>query len=352
MRAFLLKILLFSLPFQLLALSFVLLDPFMVVWDYQAFPARTHVAINVDYLTTETYLENRSERGYDSFIFGSSRTLAFRTREWMQRVGSGTPFRYSATRESLFGVWGKVRLIDRRGDRIRHALLLAEPTLLEKTSNSTGHLHIKHPKVSGGSWGEFYLSFFSAYLSDFFFVKYLDYALFGEYRGYMAGAIQETPPRMDPRTNDLFLVHQDRALESDPESYYRDLRSDFRRTRASAPEMHEPVIGEAERALLEKIRAVFEEHGTCYEVVVSPNYDQAALHPKDREELRDIFGADRVHDYSGQNAITTQVRNYYEPYHFRPRVGERILRRVYAKDADRCAAREIVGSDGSFAERR
>ena len=77
------------------------------------------------------------------------------------------------------------------------------------------------------------------------------------------------------------------------------------------------------------MRDVFRRKGTNCHVVVSPLYDQVRLNPSDLAALEDIFGAERVHDYSGVNAITADRHNYYEPYHYRPTVARHIMQEIY-----------------------
>lgn len=329
MRSFLIRTAIFASPFLLLAVSFLLLDPFQVVHPDEPVESHNPVQINVDYLATETYLRNREELPYDAFIFGSSRTLAFRTAQWRAHLGDATPLRYNANAENLFGILGKLRLIDQMGDRIRHALLLVDYRLLQGVENSTRHLYIKHPRVSGESWGGFYMAFFSAWIGDFFFVKFIDYTLFGRWRSYMRGAINKRSMKVDPQTNDIVLASDEEDIARDPDAYYSARQAEFDSVRLNASRDGGPVIGSRQRALLEEIAAILEAHGARTEVVVSPNYDQVPIHPQDLQVLRELFGAASVHDYSGVNDITTDERNYYEPYHFRPEVGARILREIY-----------------------
>jgi hypothetical protein len=271
--------------------------------------------------------------GYDSFIFGSSRALAFRTADWHSHIPGSVPLLYNANAESLFGVWAKVRLIDELGDRLANALLLVDEGLLREVRNSDGHLFIKDPRVSRESRAAFYLSFLEAYFSDFFFVRFLDYKLLGTYRPYMQGAINRERTRIAPVSNDLVLEDWDEQLERDAEAYYAGRRQVFEAGRRPTVRVGSRSIGAEQLRLLEDIREVFGRHGTNYRIVVSPNFDQVPLHRSDLAALCGIFGAEHVFDYSGVNEITADVRNYYEPVHFRPAVGQRILDQIYGDGA-------------------
>jgi hypothetical protein len=86
-----------------------------------------------------------------------------------------------------------------------------------------------------------------------------------------------------------------------------------------------------QRRLLSSMAQIFARHGTRVRVVVSPLYDQIRLHPADLAALREIFGQDNVVDFSGDNPMTSDVRNYYESSHFRPPVARAILSGLYTR---------------------
>lgn len=333
MRAFLLRILVFALPFAAVTGAYVVLDPFKVLYTYERFVSHNPVSINVDYLSTESYLRHRDERHWDAFLFGSSRTLAFRAEDWMPYLDDANPLRFNASRESLYGVVRKLELIDAMGDPIRYALVLVDADLLSQVEDSSGHLYVKHPRLSGRPWLDFELLFLRAWFQDFFFVRYLDHRLTGATRPYMRRVINTNRMEIGPAHNDLRLVDQEAWLARDPDAYYAHYRPRFERARHH-PHPDGPVIGERQRALLLRMREIFEAHGTRYRIVVSPNFAWPPLAEEDLGVLRRIFGADRVHDFSDRSAITEDPRNYYEQVHFRPHVGRRILAEIYAGAED------------------
>ena len=54
------------------------------------------------------------------------------------------------------------------------------------------------------------------------------------------------------------------------------------------------------------------------------------MNPADVEQLKNIFGAKIVYDFSGINQYTYDIRNYYDGSHYRPCLGQKLLDRVYA----------------------
>ena len=49
------------------------------------------------------------------------------------------------------------------------------------------------------------------------------------------------------------------------------------------------------------------------------------------EILDSIFG-NHLFDFSGRNIITEDYHNYYDPVHYKKRIGAMILRIIYIKD--------------------
>ena len=75
---------------------------------------------------------------------------------------------------------------------------------------------------------------------------------------------------------------------------------------------------------------VFQTHHTNCKIIISPEYKQIRLNPADVEQLKEIFGAENVYDFSGINKYTNNIRNYYEGSHYRPCLGRQLLDSVYA----------------------
>ena len=48
------------------------------------------------------------------------------------------------------------------------------------------------------------------------------------------------------------------------------------------------------------------------------------------EQLKELFGAENVYDFSGINKYTNNIRNYYEGAHYRPCLGRQLLDSIYA----------------------
>jgi hypothetical protein len=85
MRRFIWTILKFSIvPFVvgcLFLLGYWYFDPFKVLRTYADF-SKPVIVPNRDYVSTETFIRNNPHYHYNSFIFGSSRTMAFKPARW------------------------------------------------------------------------------------------------------------------------------------------------------------------------------------------------------------------------------------------------------------------------------
>jgi hypothetical protein len=332
MRRFLGSLALFVSPFVLFTAGFCILDPYKILWSYTDY-SDAPVQLNRDYISTENYIAHRRLYHYDSFMFGTSRTSGIRIADWRPYLGTNaSPFKFDASGETLFGIWKKVQYIDRQGDHLRNALILiCTDSTLQGTNDSRGYLFIKHPALVGGGWGNLYLSSLRAWASDGFFIRYLDYRIFGHFRPYMKGYVETWGIHFDPVTNDLFADKPDAELARDEEGYYRQRQKMFY-TRPAISGETPAFIGPVQRQMLEDMHRIFVAQKTDYRIAISPLYNQIALNRKDLEALREIFGASTVSDFSGVNSMTANPRNYYETSHFRLNVGKQMLQEIYAPE--------------------
>ncbi len=324
---------LFSSPLLLVVLSYFICDPFKVLYRYDDLYRDYFVNINRDYASSQLFIQNNPEQHYNSFIFGSSRTMAFRTNDWTAHIGkSEKPFVFDASSEKLMGIWSKLKFLDQEGTPIKHALIVicgdhtfAEPQEVE------GLLFIRHYKVDKSKNAlQFHETFFSNYLRNYFFVRYLDYRFFRTKRSYMSGNIEFIEVKVDPITNDLYRVDLDRKLSLNSSDYYKESDSVFYK-RSTAAEERKVQLDEEKEKMLEEMKAIFDKHKTDYQLVISPLYDQKKLNQEDLQILQNIFGKEHVFDFSGINTITDSKFNYYENSHYRPSVGRYIMDSIYVK---------------------
>ena len=81
--------------------------------------------------------------------------------------------------------------------------------------------------------------------------------------------------------------------------------------------------------MLQEIFDIFTKHKTNYKVIINPLYDQVKFNNQDLNYLIQLFGKDKVFDFSGVNKFTNDYKNYYETEHYRPTVANEVMKEIY-----------------------
>lgn len=323
----LLKIILLSTPFLALVLSYIVCDPFRVLYSYNKFDDPSIIIPNRDYVSTQMYLNTYRQRPYSSFILGNSRTMSFMVREWTPYTSDTLAFHYDASSESLYGIWQKLIFLEEHGSALKNVLVVCDHELLKKVSDEDSHLLRKDPRTTGEFPFAFQFSFLKAYLSELFFYHYLRYRATGIFTPDMASMFENRRVYYDPVTNDFTLPDINEEIKRDSLGFYaRNARLRIPRTPGVSP----AVIGAEQLRQLVAINNIFKRHRTRFYFVISPLYHQQQLNPADLSILQRTFGANTIHDFSGVNEFTNSIGNYYEDAHYRPLVGRQILKRIYS----------------------
>lgn len=314
-------------PLALVFFEYLILDPFKVVRPHATYYEPTdRLPINRDFVSTEEFMRQERTRP-NAFVFGSSRSLVFRCNEWRRYLPpDARPFHFDAWSESVYGVWRKALFLDAEGMDIKDALLIFDTPDFEHSKNDFQHLFIKHPRVSGESAAVFQALHAAVFYKHLLFFKVVDWNVFGTLRPYMLDVFDPYPLQHLPETNDLIFQGYDDELRAGESAYYERHRAAFtKRIPFDAP----AILGKAQTAELEEVARIFQKHRTRVRVIVTPLYGQAKLAPADHDELSRLFGKENVFDFSGTNAYTENVHNYYEASHFRPHVAAELMRIAY-----------------------
>ena len=80
-KGFIIKCVLFLVPFFVLAGFYFYDDPFKVLREYKKYD-NDPIFLNEDYIGWKTYKNYRDSLHFDSFILGNSCTMAFLTSDW------------------------------------------------------------------------------------------------------------------------------------------------------------------------------------------------------------------------------------------------------------------------------
>ncbi|HJA14566.1 MAG TPA: histidine kinase [Candidatus Butyricimonas faecavium] len=326
-KGFILKCVLFLIPFFILAGFYFYDDPFKVVREYKKYD-NDPIFLNEDYIGWKTYKNYRDSLHFDSFILGNSCTMAFLTSDWEKYLNGKKAIRLYGTAQRLAAVHRKIIALDKEQNEIANVLLIVDPTLLREHQLSNGYMHLLPPEISGMNKFKFQSQFVQEFFNPKFIIPYIDYRICRHYRPYMKGIVNPDKNIRNTVTNDLWNPREE-EIATLGDYYWEKYKKRFR-PRSGQNQTYPPVLMKPQVKLLSEIAKVFQAHHTNCKIIVSPEYKQIRMNPADVEQLKNIFGAKNVYDFSGINQYTNDIRNYYDGSHYRPCLGQKLLDRVYA----------------------
>jgi hypothetical protein len=145
------------IPAIVLVSLYVYFDPFKVIKKYTTYSYAT-IEPNRDYISTEIFLANRQKYKYNSFIFGSSRANSFNPDSWSKHLDKqALPFVFSASGESVFGIYTKLKFLEKEKADINNVLILFCRNAYFKNKNYDDHLIQKLQERVGPNFILFFL---------------------------------------------------------------------------------------------------------------------------------------------------------------------------------------------------
>ncbi len=334
MKVFCQKLFLFFLPLLLFFIGilvlYVIYDPFKINKHYADYSYKEGDFITSrDYISTQTYLENYKKNQYNSFIFGSSRTLAFQPSEYKKYLNENDHvFSFDASNENIYGIYSKLRLIDSLNQKINNALIILCHDFTFK-SLSQKHLFKKHPILTNESMYDFQKAYFKEFLNIGLVYNYSLYKITGSYKESMKKYLNRDVILYDNKTNETSLFSKEKELEEDSINYYKKREKIFLDYNEEQTIDEKEKITEEYLDYLKKIKHILDKNKTNYTIIISPLYEKIKFNKQDVVKIEDVFGKERVLDYSGKNWITEYRGNYYENSHFKPFIGKHILEEIY-----------------------
>lgn len=329
---FMKKLFILFIPFIALLAVYFLDDPFMVLKNYERYD-QTPVVLNEGHVGWQMYLNNRDTIPIDSYIMGNSCTMAYQCHEWEKYLHGGRAVRLFGNAESLAAVYLKLKALDKAGATIKNLLLIIDKESLHNDRCLTGHSNILPPAISGISSFKFQKEFCQAFFYPNFLFPYLDYKLFHTYRPYMKGVINPYGSTRNPVTNDV-LNPREKMIKEEGDKYWENRKGEFTKEKMKnyrdgkyreAPQ----VLREKQINLLQEIKWICRKHDTDVKIIISPDYLQVNINPADVKTLKRFFGKRNVFDFTGINEYTEDIHNYYEPGHYRPALGKRLMEKIY-----------------------
>jgi len=315
-------------PILILLIGYVVYDPFMIIHNYDNY-SNPYVTTSRDYVSTEMYLKNHSKQHYNSFIFGSSRTIAFKPNTWKQKLSKNDHvFVFDAAGETLYGIHNKLVFLDSINAPIDNAIIIfCRDWSFINCFNKHEVLFIKHPCISHESFFDFHKVFLKAYFDPMFMYCFYNYTFTKVYKPYMLGYIEGRKITIDSISNRLCIVDQENEILHNPTKYYKEKADIFYERKGESIDTLQR-INKKELIMLKRIKQILVKHHTKYKIVLSPLYDQMKFSRNDIMTLNNLFGKN-IYDFTGKNAFTNDKHNYYEASHFRPCVGDSIINYIY-----------------------
>lgn len=325
------KIFLLMIPLIFILSIMLILDPFKIIFEYDDYYGESIVNVNREYVSTKLYQKYNNEYDYNSFIFGNSRSQAYKTVEWKKYLSNNArPFHFDGSGDTIYGIANKMRFIEKNNGKIENALIILDYKTMIGTKNRKGYLFISPPELTNEPSYKYYYEFLKPLLDIKFSIGYIDYKLFNTYRFYMKNYFISTKhfSSETQETGDLWYGH-DKSIAYDEDAYYIELDKRGTFDLGEILVMNKAITVEEEK-LLKSISDILVKNNTNYKIIVSPLYNKIPLDENRVDILYKYFGKENVYDYSGLNEITENKYNYYESSHYRPKVANFIMKEIYA----------------------
>lgn len=332
MKSFLKRLSIFGLlPFTILMAGYIQFDPFKVIYEYDDY-SKTEVILNRDFVSTTQYLKNKDKYHYNSFIFGSSRTIGYKVNTWKKYLDKdAVPFVFDGAAESIYGINTKLKYLDKQDVKLDNVLIvMCRDWSFANKKDISGHLFKKHPLISGRTKANFHFTMFKAYLNTNFLLAYYYNKFTGDFKDWMSFIINQEKFRLNPITNEMNVYEVDQRIAKNPKQHVINNASEFYERKGEKVDSVDRIDYDFEVMLIE-IKHILEKRKTNYKIVAGPLYDQVKFSPHDKAILVKLFGQN-FYDYTGKNKFTDNKENYYETSHYRPTVGEVVLKEIYQDD--------------------
>jgi hypothetical protein len=322
----------FLIPFYAIIAFYLIDDPFKVIWNYEEYyKTKQHggIFLNKDHVSTSNYLNRYQSEKYNSFILGNSRSMFYNTDDWKLCLeGNVIPYHFDASGESIYGILKKLELLENLNQKIENALIILDYSTLSNTQSRDGHLYMTTSKLDRINTIQFQFTFFETFLNHKFFLANIDYKISG-IKNYMVkdGLMDNTSFSYNKINNQISFDEYDSLININ--QYYTQERMSVFYSRDTIQKEAPKVIFQNQLEILNKIHLILKNHKTNYKIIINPLYDQHIINTKDFEILKEIFGKDNIHNFSGINEITNNYKNYYEDSHYRTIVCKQILNKIY-----------------------
>lgn len=336
MKRFVLRSLVALIPVLLLVTLYLIKDPFNVLRPYHGVtPAAVGDTValtsNTGYQSVEVFKHFNAQRHYDAFIFGSSLSGYYRVGDWQEHLPAGaSAIHFNASRETLHGILNKLNFLVSKGVKVNHALIVMEDEMLQRKPLDGDVLYVQHPQTASSvSWWKFHQLYFNAFRHPELVAFTLwpssltaGWALDGGF------ATTDIPDRIEP-LNESYYQWADSLIAVDADAFFTPEHL----ARYAHPLRKQPCLDKVNPTvenLLQQIAQVLTEMETDYQIIIPPHYASEAISSADLYTLESVFGNGRVHDFSHDAAMGSDLRYYYDDGHLIASACAQLMDSAYA----------------------
>jgi hypothetical protein len=276
------------------------------------YPAKYPDGINQHMFNPEFIFRNPDK--FDSFFFGTSRIWVMD----VAKIPSGRFFNMSYSEGLPSEHLAIVKAFLQKGIKIKSLVVGLDGFCFNKSaSEHEKHLmRIMHPDIGGPS---------RAKIFGLYFFRKPD---LNELKGFLERRRNTKPERrftMDSRGLVLRWKHADKIIESTGKPIFNYT------VRKYEPLTYKQKATEESFAAIEELIALSRKHQFPITFYISPSYSQYYLNNAEAllKIKKRLASLTDYYDFSGFNSVTTDALNYYEEVHFRYRVGDMIIKRIF-----------------------
>ena len=308
---------------------YVWTDPFC---NLRGFDINNVDATNREYLSTELFLRNKDNYSYDSFVFASSRGGCINTYTWkMYLEKDAQPYLFQAWSETLTGIYLKLDYLDKNDINIDNAILLFDvPSTFASKQLPTEVLTLKHYRFTNTSHLQYSMTqFYNFCQKPSLWISSVKKKISKTKTPYSADLITNDWESKNKDNYD-YLPKQD-SLKSCSEKTRKTFLYNHEKNKNLPQKISNTLINDDFLTILKDIKEILYKHKTNYHIVISPAIcsTNPKINQKDLAIIEELFGKDKVHNYSGCNDITNDYNNFSDPNHFGLRVGYLIFEDIY-----------------------
>ena len=244
------KILIFLIPLYIIVLSYIVFDPFKVIYTYNTYYENNKfefTVINRDMAGFETFKKLNPVIKYNSFILGNSTSFYYRTTTWNKLINSNQSMHLNASNESLYGEYIKLKYFEENNIPIKNALIILDKSILNQVDPNQGILFMKHPDWNNTSKLAFHFEYLKASFDRHYLVDFIKYKIFNYYNntkqyhiwGYTA------------KNNELNDVFTEQLIKKDSINYYKNAKPLFKKSPVKQ-HFSDQIIGKNQQLSLQK----------------------------------------------------------------------------------------------------